>query len=224
MDMIKTFRYEFKYHINYNEMCRLVKELSQLLDYDQSNKGYLVRSLYFDSINDIDLMDKQSGILERKKIRIRIYDPMNSVIKLEIKQKYDKHQLKESLIISKEMAQELIQGNYSSLLSLNNDVANKIYLIMQTNCYRPKCIVEYNRLAFKTNSKTRVTFDYNIKKTDNVTCLFNNNINYLGLTNSNNITLEIKYDSFLEEYVGSVLRRYITLNDSISKYELARKE
>ena len=51
-----------------------------------SRGDYHIRSLYFDDYNDSALFEKQSGILKRKKYRIRIYNLSDSVIKLEKKQ------------------------------------------------------------------------------------------------------------------------------------------
>ena len=100
MSVLKTFRHEYKYVIPYEEMLFLRTKLNKILDIDQDYDGYMIRSLYFDSIDDIDYYDKLGGELNRKKIRMRIYEYTGKLIKLEMKAKYDYHQLKESLIIN----------------------------------------------------------------------------------------------------------------------------
>lgn len=222
MDVIKTFRHEVKYRINHLEMLKIRDKLQELMIVDQNVDGYMVRSLYFDSINDIDYYDKLSGVGERKKIRLRIYNDNPSKIKLEIKNKYDVHQLKESLIINQSTARELIKGNYDVLLKLDSDISIKIYEIMKNNCYLPKCIVEYDRLAFRTNTTTRITLDYNIKKSNDYSKFLEGNINYLPLINHNEAVLEIKYDRFLEPYIEKILNKYISNNESVSKYVMSR--
>lgn len=222
MSVLKVFRHEYKYNISYEEMLRLREKLNDLLEIDRSSLGYMVRSLYFDSLNDIDYYEKQDGLINRKKIRIRIYDPSAKIIKLELKSKYDYHQQKESLIITKEEAIELIKENYSVLLNHKEEIASKIYMILTTNCYKPKVIIEYQRIAYTTRNGTRITFDYEIKKSNQIETFFNENIDYYKLTNPQNIVLEIKFDRFLEPYISSVLGNYIARKESISKYVMGR--
>ena len=57
MEVLKTFRHEFKYAISYEEMLLLRSKLNELLDIDRNYNGYLIRSLYFDSLDDKDYYD-----------------------------------------------------------------------------------------------------------------------------------------------------------------------
>ena len=50
MTVLKVFRHEYKYAISYEEMLRLRSKLNDLLTIDRNYDGYIVRSLYFDSI------------------------------------------------------------------------------------------------------------------------------------------------------------------------------
>ena len=222
MSVLKVFRHEYKYAISYEEMLRLREKLNDLLTIDRDPNGYMIRSLYFDSINDIDYYEKLDGLINRKKIRIRIYEPNPKIIKLELKSKYDYHQQKESLIITKEEADELIKENYEVLLNHKEDVANKFYTILKTNCYKPKVIIEYQRIAYTTRSGTRITFDFDIKKTNRVESFFNEDIDYYKITNPQNVVLEIKFDRFLEPYISKVLGNYIANKESYSKYVMGR--
>ncbi len=222
MSVLKVFRHEYKYAISYEEMLRLREKLNDLLTIDRNPNGYMIRSLYFDSLNDIDYYEKLDGLINRKKIRIRIYEPNPKVIKLELKSKYDYHQQKESLIITKEEAEELIKENYEVLLNHKEDVAKKFYTILKTNCYKPKVIIEYQRIAYTTNNDTRITFDYNIKRSNQVETFFYEKINYLTLTPPQNIVLEIKFNRFLEPYISNVLGKYVARKESVSKYVMGR--
>lgn len=220
METLKTFRHEYKYVIPYEEMLKLKTKLDKILTIDRDN-SYIVRSLYFDSYNDNDYYDKLNGELNRKKIRIRIYDITSNKVKLEIKAKYDYHQLKESLIINQEEATKIINGDYEFLLTYNNETANKIYLILKEG-YQPKVIIEYDRLAYTTSTTTRITFDYNIKKSTDFENFFTNNINYINLVDSKDIVLEVKFDRFLEPYISKILEKYTSRNQSVSKYMMGR--
>ena len=222
MSVLKVFRHEYKYAISYEEMLRLREKLNDLLEIDRNSNGYMVRSLYFDSINDIDYYEKLDGLINRKKIRLRIYEPNANKVKLELKSKYDYHQQKESLLITKEEAEELIKENYSILLNHKEDIASKLYTILTTNCYKPKVIIEYLRIAYTTKNNTRITFDFNIKKSNDVESFFNEDINYLNITPPKNVVLEIKFNRFLEPYISKVLGNYIANKESFSKYVMGR--
>ncbi len=61
MSVLKTFRHEYKYVIPYEEMLFLRKKLNKILDIDQDYDGYMIRSLYFDSVDEIDYYNKLEG-------------------------------------------------------------------------------------------------------------------------------------------------------------------
>lgn len=222
MEILKTFRHEYKYLISYEEMLALRSKLNELLSIDRDYNGYMIRSLYFDSVNDDDYHEKLDGVINRKKIRIRIYDSSGDLVKLELKSKYDIHQLKESLIISKEDALKLINEDYEVLLSYDNELARKIYVMLKEGLYKPKTIIEYNRIAYKTSTTTRITFDYNIKNSTNFDKFFSDDINYLDLTNNKEVVLEVKFDRFLEPYISNILANYQSKYQSVSKYIMGR--
>ncbi len=222
MEVLKTFRHELKFVISYDEMLRVRDKLNQVLTIDRNENGYLLRSLYFDSLDDVDYYDKQGGEYKRKKIRLRTYDISSNKVKLEIKQKIDYHQLKESIVISKKDAKELMKENYDILLSYDDPVALKIYEILRTGCYKPKIIIEYLRVAYTSSTTTRITFDYNIKKCDDISSFFKKNINYLDVTTPKDVVMEVKFDRFLEPYITEILSKYVSNYESVSKYIMGR--
>lgn len=63
--------------------------LSQImhLDAHSGDDGYLIRSLYFDSLDERDFHEKEDGVELRRKIRLRNYGPDSKVAKLEMKKK-----------------------------------------------------------------------------------------------------------------------------------------
>jgi hypothetical protein len=222
MSVLKTFRHEYKYVIPYEEMLFLRKKLNKILDIDQDYDGYMIRSLYFDSVDDIDYYDKLGGELNRKKIRMRIYEYTGKLIKLEMKAKYDYHQLKESLIINKSDANELIKGNYDVLLKYKDDLAKRLYVILRESYYQPKEIIEYRRIAYKGKTTTRITFDMDIKTSSDINSFFNKEINYLDVTTKKDVVLEVKFDRFLEPYIANILDKYVSRGQSVSKYVMGR--
>ena len=222
MEVLTTFRHEYKFVIPYGEMLKLKEKLDDVLTVDRGD-SYIVRSLYFDSVDDMDYYAKQDGVMNRKKIRLRIYDIDNDYAKLEMKNKYDIHQLKESLIISKSDAKKIIQGDYDCLLKIDNDLAKKLYSYFMTG-YRPKVIIEYDRYAYITTTTTRITFDYHVRKSNDFDKFYTNDINYIELMNNNDVILEVKFDRFLEPYISKILEKYISRGQAVSKYVMGRND
>ena len=222
MEVLKTFRHEFKYIMPYAETLKLREELDKILKLDR-NGAYKVKSLYFDTADNNDYYAKQNGELTRKKIRLRIYDEDSDYAKMEIKGKYDIHQLKESLVISKVDAQKIINGDYECLWLINDDLAKRLYSYLKSG-YIPKIIIEYQRIAYITTTTTRITFDYNIKKSIDFEDFYQKNINYLDVTGEDEVVLEVKFDRFLEPYINKILEKYISRYQSVSKYVMGRNE
>lgn len=220
MEVLKTFRHEYKYVLPYGEMLKLRSKLEDVLTLDRGG-SYVVRSLYFDTPDENDYYAKQNGEMVRKKIRLRIYDVDSDYAKLEIKGKYDIHQLKESLVISKTLAKEIINGKYDGLLEIDNELAKRLYVYLQTG-YRPKVIIEYDRIAYITSTTTRITIDYNIRKSNDFDNFYSNDINYFGLTDAKDVVLEVKFDRFLEPYISKILENYTSRYQSVSKYVMGR--
>ena len=89
----EQFRTEWKYLLSVSETELIQMRLKPLLQQDShaQNGGYMIRSLYFDDYWNSAYEEKESGVLMRKKYRIRIYDCKDTVIKLERKKKYDSY-------------------------------------------------------------------------------------------------------------------------------------
>ncbi len=223
MKTLKVFRHEYKYVIPYEDMLKLRKKLDDVLTIDRNKEGYLIRSLYFDSLSDNDYYDKLGGEVNRKKIRLRIYEANANFVKLEMKSKYDIHQLKRSVIIDRKAAEDIINENYEVLLEYDN-VAKEIYTILRSDLYKPKTIIEYTRIAYVSTLGTRITFDLNIKKSDDFANFFNEDINYYEISNKTDVVLEIKFDRYLEPYLSQILASYDARLQSVSKYVMGRNE
>ncbi len=218
-------RKEKKFLISIDNYYKYSNYLSKILDEDPNNgsNGYTIRSLYFDTLNDRDFEEKESGIELRRKIRLRLYNPEDDYAILEMKQKQGDSQLKRSLKISRADASSLIQGQYNVLLNYNEEFSLECYGIMNMYCYRPKTIVEYKRKAFiaKENS-IRVTFDKDIVATESNFNIFDKNLLMYPVMDKYNVILEIKYNYFLLSYIKDALNLVNQSELSVSKYILAR--
>jgi len=234
---LRTIRQELKYYINVNNIVNLRNIIGEILDSDsnieQSTKDYKVRSLYFDTIYNKDLNEKLDGILLRKKVRIRVYND-DSIIKLEFKNREGTSIDKTTIIISKEEANEIINGNYnifsknhvySNLLENKNDFP--LWLAkakLKSIGYRPRVIVEYDREAYTMpHGNTRITIDKNLRTYNNQTDLFNINNTSSPIFLNNIQILEVKFSNYLPKVVQYVLNCVDAVPHSISKYVLCQR-
>jgi hypothetical protein len=224
--MLDVKRVEKKYLTDPVGMVDISGRLKHLLQDDPHNgdSGYMIRSLYFDSVTDMDYYAKTDGIDVRKKIRLRLYDTSDEIIKLEVKEKAGGMQRKRSLNISRNDAEEIMQGNYESILKYGNDFSKALYLLMTKELYRPKCIVEYDRYAYvHSENNIRVTFDSNLRGSSICDRFFDKETVFTPITGNSEITLEVKYDGFLYSGIKSAIGDHLTLEISNSKYCRARE-
>lgn len=225
--MNDVFRAEKKYILNVMEIARAEDHLDRLLIPDPHNgrDGYVVRSLYFDTVTDKDFFDKKDGLETRKKIRLRIYDTSSDRVLLEVKQKQGENQRKRSLKISREHALNLIDGDFTPLLTYRDKFALECYAMMQAAVYRPKTIVEYDRKAYiAKENRTRITFDRRIRATESSMDFFNPHLVLNPVIDAHSAVLEVKYNGFLLAYIRDILSCVDKAPVAVSKYILARQQ
>ena len=224
--MNQVLREEKKYLIGIHEFLRKSRELEKVLLQDRHNAGdgYMIRSLYFDTVYDQDYFEKQEGIELRRKIRLRIYDPNARYAMLEMKQKQGVQQRKRSLKVSREDAESIMRGNYSPLLKYEDPFAAELYAFMLVRCYRPCSIVQYQRKAFiAKENHIRVTFDHHIVSSESCLDLFSENLNMNPVLDPYDVVLEVKFNGFLLGYIKDMLKDVDKSELSVSKYVLARQ-
>lgn len=95
--------------------------------------------------------------------------------------------------------------------------------MLVTGGYKPKSIVEYNRMAYLVKENNiRITFDYNIKATESSFNIFDKNLLLNPVFDKNYVILEVKYNDFLLSYIKDIINRVEKSSLSISKYCLSR--
>jgi hypothetical protein len=187
-------------------------------------EGYRVRSLYFDTILDADFFDKIDGLEQRRKIRLRLYPPDYTSVRLEVKEKSGAYQRKRSLALFAEDARALIAHDFGVLLRYDHPLALEVFGVMSAEVYLPRCIVEYRRQAFiAPGSDTRLTFDSQIRAGESSLDLFAPKLSLHPVLDPGDITLEVKYNHFLFGYIRDTLGEYGKTERSVSKYCLSRQ-
>lgn len=222
--MLSVLRREFKFLMSHDNAIALQNELDMLLGTDKySQKGYYyVRSLYYDSWNNKDYIQKFDGLENRRKIRIRIYSSKQENAKFEIKEKQGAYQKKDSLIVDRQHAEAFIKGEYAGLLDYEEPVAHRLFTLMTLGAYRPVSIIEYERRAYMYDQfSTRITFDKNVRSCENFYDIFRDDIPFVPVF-MDQVILEVKFNGTLLESVKSVLGKYNLTNISMSKYGMGR--
>lgn len=225
--MRTVLREEKKYLITYENYVSSNHYFSKVLHEDEHNNenGYLIRSLYFDTLNNDDFNNKIDGLELRRKIRLRVYDLKSDIAYLELKQKQGNYQKKNTLKLSKEEALRLINLDYYVLLEKKNKFADEMFMIMSENHYVPKSINQYRRKAYVANENSiRITFDSDIRATETSFDLFNDNLLLNPVFDQNFVVFEVKYNGFLLSYIKDIINSVDRIQTPVSKYCLGRSQ
>lgn len=220
------FRHELKYFINYFDYINIKNKLLTCMERDEnsnSDGNYHIRSLYFDDYQNSCLFEKQSGILTRKKYRIRIYNKSNHLIRFEKKSRVSNFIKKESTKISQDIYYDILNNKFNILPNENNNLLTQFYSDINSFLFRPKVIVDYFREAFIWQpNNVRVTFDKNLKSGMLATDIFSD-FNTVSINEDNKLIMEIKYDNYLPHFIQNLLSFDSHERYAISKYVLCRK-
>lgn len=223
---IKVYRNELKYYISYNDYLSLRTMLRSTMNKDKNGNEYneyFIRSLYFDTLLNDDYYNKMIGIMNRKKIRLRLYNTEHEKVKLEIKNKFNQYMLKETTLIDREDASELIGGNRGVLLKYD-DIAKRVYYFMSKDYYVPRVVIDYEREAYSYPLQNiRLTFDKNIRSNGVDFDIFNENLSMAKVFDDQSMVLEVKYNRILPKWTRDILSKIKGDKASISKYCLGRE-
>lgn len=217
-------RHELKYHINASDYVQLRARLQAVAKPDENagdDGSYIVRSLYFDNYSDKAVVEKLSGLSRREKFRLRYYNDDTSFIRLERKSKANRLSYKENAAITLEQSVALLKGEYECLKTPDAPLLMELYTKIRYQNLRPRSIMEYHREAYNyLAGNVRVTFDSNIRTSNNVTCFLNPHMTTIPAANT--MILEIKYDGFLPDIIRDILQIGWRNQTEFSKYVVGR--
>lgn len=221
-----VYRHELKYYITYGEYLLLRQRLARTLRPDphaNANGEYHIRSLYFDDMADSSVKTKIGGDNEREKIRVRIYNMSDDVIKLESKRKTGQYITKRSVTITREEALALAKGDPRALLGNTDELAKHVYRLMRMQMLRPVVIVDYFREAYLHPAENvRITFDKELS-TGIYRKDFFNAVPTAPAIEQGLMVLEIKFAKFLPAFLHGLVQCEGARRLAISKYLICRK-
>ena len=220
-------RHELKYFINPAELEALRHRLRGALTMDAhcvDGQPYVIRSLYFDDVEDSAFYDKQAGVMHRDKYRIRIYNLSDRAIFLERKRKLGDLIQKSSVQITRRLCDQLIEGNPGGLYKSQNALLQDVYVQMRTRLLRPRVIVDYAREAYLHPAEdVRITFDMRLRTGLSSIDLFNRDLPTVCPHDRNVEILEVKFNNYLPGYISGLLHGVEAERSAVSKYVLCRR-
>ena len=224
---MRKYRNELKFIINATDAEILKQRLSLLMNTDSNSinddNTYLIRSLYFDDVNQTAYYEKIDGVEFRKKYRIRMYNNDDKFIRLECKYKHDNKTSKDQMLIDKDICSKIIEGSLDDFDLDDNNLLTKFILDHKLNHLEPSIIVDYKRLAFIYHvSDVRITFDSKIKSGLYNYNLFDEDATTYSVINDNETVLEVKFNEVLPEAIAIILATVPTFRQAFSKFAVCR--
>lgn len=221
-------RHELKYCINKNDYYCMKQILKEIMYKDKNSiedKGYFIRSLYYDDFNDSAYYDKIEGLFKRKKFRIRTYNNSKVGIKLEKKSKFGQYVSKTSLGINFEEYEAILNGDVGFLLK-KNELGKDFYYQYNSFILRPRIIVDYEREAYVFDEiDVRITFDMDLKACIGDYDIFSDKlIKLFAMDNPETFILEVKYNEYLPKVISRFLKTLDKKTLALSKYVICREK
>ncbi|MEG0751393.1 MAG: polyphosphate polymerase domain-containing protein [Oscillospiraceae bacterium] len=218
-----AFRHEIKYGVTSSRALSIKAALSPMLLCDahtNSDGGYLVKTLYFDTPDRSDYCDKELGANVRQKLRLRTYGNSSEIFRLEMKRKENDVSAKYSCLLDARDARALASGDYSSLRESAESNADMLYAFLTMRGYRPLAVVTYYRYAYHAADRGfRMTFDTELRYDSDPCGLFRPTA-FTGLAGDSAV-IEVKYGDFLPEWITRELLQSGISAGEFSKYGIS---
>lgn len=223
MSKAERYRNEWKYLIDTAQKAAVCSRLRPILKLDKhaTNGGYMLRSLYFDDYFQTAYEEKDAGVLQRKKYRIRIYDCSDRSIKLERKKKFGSYIYKEAAPLTRDEVYKILDGDYGFLLESPHSLCREFYIECVSNGMRPRTIVDYDREPWIMDEGTvRITFDMDVRAAIGGFDIFDPNLPTLNVLEPGKCVMEVKFTEFLPQAVREILPDRASEFTAVSKYVL----
>lgn len=220
------YRHELKFKISNSAAEVLKQKLSLILGKDKnayySDGSYLIKSLYFDDRDSSSYYEKIDGVLYRKKYRIRMYNDVDTFIRLEKKMKHNNYTAKEQMLISRDIYSKILNGKIDEIEEPEGLLFEFITNYKNKGLV-PSVIVEYHRTAFTYPiSDVRITFDSNIQSSLYNYDLFNTSYPRYIVDEPGKQVLEVKFNEVLPLHIANILNDIPACREAVSKFAICR--
>jgi hypothetical protein len=225
--MTRGYRHEYKYLIDAPEQAVLKLYAAGVLLPDthaDENGEYLIRSLYFDSLDDGCFYENEDGDDPREKYRIRFYNCDSSRISLECKAKRRNMTRKTSCPVTLDQCRSFMAGRIPEPQQEVSPRQAAMFAQMRLKQLRPVVIVQYMRTPYISQAgNVRVTFDYSIASSNDIAGFLEPEITLRQVLPKGQSILEVKWDEFLPSHIKGQLELDSLQWTSFSKYYLCRR-
>jgi len=225
-------RYEYKYIIPNSKIDRLREMILPFVHLDENAKGrpcnhYTVRSIYFDTPDLHFYVEKIEGVPNRKKVRLRGYDSLessNGVVFAEIKRKYQIPILKNRAKMTFHEALDLFRNQkmLSDVLEKEKSIENasRFFYYIGKMKLKPVVLVTYDREPYlsKTDKTIRITLDKNLRSLSfpRLEDLYEND--KLKMAMPDHFILEVKFNQYYPSWMKAIVHSLNLKQVSASKY------
>ena len=222
------YRHEYKYMVDAVTEGVLLAKAKAVLSSDanvKANGKYIIRSLYFDDVDNSSLYANLSGTDNRSKFRIRYYNDDTHFMRLEKKSKSHGMTLKESCEITENEFWELFYGKPLEITGNDEKSAAKEALVSEflLRGMRPSVIVTYERIPFVYRAgNVRVTFDRNLGSSTQVDRFLSGDYRQRPVFAVGKSLLEVKFDEYLPVHIKAALQTERLRWTTFSKYHMCR--
>ncbi len=226
-------RFELKFQISLRRRDRIIEQLSPFMKLDphvENNYDYDVRSVYFDSPFRDSYFEKENGVKNRVKLRIRYYPNSQNgeeeTVFIELKRKMNNNVSKSRIITPFNLAYKIVDNRnieakkfYDSANKQDKKTLNEIWYLYKRYNLRPVSVVLYNRQPYMTKKKNRlrITFDTSVR-TRNFNFDLHNGIGTKYIVPKNICIMEVKYNSFIPLWAARIMTTNNCLLEKVSKF------
>lgn len=228
MELTGTYRHEQKYGICQADCWALRQRLRPVMRPDPHagpDGRYVIRSIYFDNLQDKALREKLDGVQLREKFRIRWYNDDLSYITLEKKIKHNDLCMKVGAPLTEQELRRILRGPEEWMPAHPRELVRELYCKMRWQQLWPRVVVSYVREPYVYGpGNVRVTLDSDIR-----TSLFRQPApegamqDISAADGPQDVILEVKYDAYLPEIIARLLQTGELRRQSFSKYGACRR-
>ena len=219
-------RQELKHALNQMDCYLLRNKMKHFMESDPNTNDdgkYVIRSVYFDNIDNKVYTEKKEGFYKRDKYRFRMYNMNTEYINLEKKSKRNNVTFKEKCTVNASEYEKIRFGDIEWMEQDSRPLVQELYVQMKLMLLKPITIVDYEREVFiYPHGNVRVTFDSHIRTSNRSIDFLNPDIHMVPALDPNIVILEVKYDEFIPDFIKSILQVSDRRKDTYSKYYLSR--
>ena len=223
---MNRYRHEFKYLIDPGQEAILRLKAGVVLRRDPHvgpDGAYLIRSAYFDDLEDSCLSENLGGSDPRSKFRIRYYNRDTGRIQLEKKSKQRGMCLKEACAITRRECELFLSGKIPPFSPEDPEMKKRLFTEVQLRGLRPVVIVTYERIPFVySGGNVRVTFDRKLSSSQELDRFLTGDYARRPVFPVGQSLMEVKWDELLPRHIRETLQTEMLTWTAFSKYFMCR--